>query len=111
MMAFYWNELIPKTFVNPSVLQFNKRIISEEYPTIYDNYVHKGNEFARTEYEKETLKNAPEAMLLDPNFTLKGENRENLTYVYMVGHPLDDAAEYVDETITINNSKYKIGGD
>ena len=50
-------------------------------------------------------------MLLDPDTIVKGENKENLTYVYMVGHPLDDAADYVDETITINNSKYKIGGD
>ena len=110
-MAFYWNELIPKTFVNPSVLQFNKRIISEEYPIVYETYVHQGDEFARTEYEKKALKDAPEAMMLDPDMIVEGENKENLTYVYMVGHPLDDAADYVDETITINNSKYKIGGD
>lgn len=111
IMAFYWNELIPKTFVNPNVLQFNKSIISTEYPIIYENYVHPGNSYARTDYEKETLKDEKEVMALDPDLTIQGENEEDLTYVYMVGHPLDDAEEFLDEEVIINDSKYNIGGD
>ena len=50
-------------------------------------------------------------MALDPDLTIQGENEEDLTYVYMVGHPLDDAEEFLDEEVIINDSKYNIGGD
>lgn len=111
IMAFYLNELLPKSFVNPDVLQFNKAIISEVYPEIYNRYVRPGSEEYRNSYEKEERSALPERMMLDPDIYVNGENEEDLTYVYMVGHPEEVSDEILKETVTINDTDYKIGGD
>ena len=112
LMAFYFNELIPKTFSNPSVLQFNKRIISEEYPIVYETYVHDATEFARNDYELAEREEHSEILMLDPDTLVEGENEEGLTYVYMVGHPDEEIPEeYLEQTVIIEDEEYRIGGE
>ena len=111
-MAFYFNELIPKDFSNPSVLQFTKRIIEEEYPIVYEHYVHEGTEFARNAFELEQREEHPELIMLDPDTLIEGENEEGLTYIYMVGHPEENIPqEYLDQEIEIEEEEYKLGGE
>lgn len=112
LMAFYFNELIPKDFSNPSVLQFTKRIIEEEYPIVYEHYVHEGAEFARNAFELEQRADHPELIMLDPDTLIEGENEEGLTYIYMVGHPEENIPqEYLDQEIEIEEEEYKLGGE
>lgn len=112
LMAFYFNELIPKDFSNPSVLQFTKRIIEEEYPIVYEHYVHEGTEFARNAFELEQREEHPELIMLDPDTLIEGENEEGLTYIYMVGHPEENIPqEYLDQEIEIEEEEYKLGGE
>lgn len=112
VMAFYFNELIPKHFVEPSRLQFNKRIISEEYPIIQETYVRPGDMDARNEVEKEYQAEFPERMMLEPDILIEGENEEDLTYVYMVGHPGEEMPqELLDEHIEIDDQEYALGGE
>lgn len=110
LMAFYFNELMPKSYVNPSVLQFNKRIIEEEYPTIYELYMRTGVQDARNDTERELREENPEALLVDPDILLQGENEENLTYTYVVGHLEEVPQEYLDTSITIDDESNKLGG-
>lgn len=112
IMAFYFNELIPKHFVEPSRLQFNKRIISEEYPIIQETYVRPGDMDARNETEKEYQADFPERMMLEPDILVEGENVYDLTYVYMVGHPGENMPqELLDEHIEIDDEEYALGGE
>lgn len=84
---FYFNELIPKTFVDPDTKQFDDDIMKEEYTTVDDVYrVHTVDSY-RTENEKERRKNYVDALALNPDEYIEGANDEHLTYVYCVGHP------------------------
>ena len=86
---FYFNELIPKTFVDPDTKQFDDIIMQEEYTTVDNVYrVHPVNSY-RTENEKERRKNYIDALALNPDVYIEGANDEHLEYVYCVGHPED----------------------
>lgn len=94
---FYFNELIPKTFVDPDTKQFDDIIMKEEYTTIDDVYrVHPVDSY-RTENEKERRKNYVDALALNPDDYIEGANEEHLTYVYCVGHPEDVEDDMLSE--------------
>ena len=94
---FYFNELIPKTFVDPDTKQFDDIIMKEEYTTIDDVYrVHPVDSY-RTENEKERRKNYVDALALNPDDYIEGANEEHLTYVYCVGHPEDVEDDILSE--------------
>lgn len=84
---FYFNELIPKTFVNPDTKQFDDDIMKEEYTTVDDAYrVHTVDSY-RSEYEKERRAKYVDALSLNPDVYIEGENGDIAGYVYCVGHP------------------------
>ena len=109
LMTFYYNELMPKTFVNPSVLQFNKTIMSEVYSTVHDTYTIQQDRDCRTTYEQSIRKSFPEILMLDPDVIVSGENAEGLTYVYPVGHLDEVEDDLLNESVCINDETNKIG--
>lgn len=110
-MAFYYHELLPKHFVNPTVLQFNKAIMTEVYPEVHDTYLIQPDADSRTEYEQEIRKDFPEILMLDPDTLVAGENEEGLTYVYPVGHLEQVEDEFLNAKIQIEDDEYRIGGN
>lgn len=91
---FYFYELIPKTFVNPDVRQFNSDIMMNDYNTVYENYCRRAIETAYDKMEEERKKDYIEAICLDPDVEIKGEYIWDIEYskylkseyVYTVGH-------------------------
>ena len=104
---FYFNELIPKTFVDPNTKQFDDTIMQEEYTTVDNVYrVHPVDTY-RTENERERRKDYVDALALNPDEYIEGVNDEHLTYVYCVGHPDEVNNELLSET---PNNYYKEEG-
>lgn len=74
---FYYNELLPKTYVNPVRLQFNEEFIMDDYPLIGEEYM--------TDPNKE---GQPKILYLNPNRCIAGkDNITNTQWVYCIGHP------------------------
>lgn len=97
---FYFNELIPKTIVDPDTKQFDDDIMKEEYTTIDDVYrVHPVDSY-RTENERERRENYVDALSLNPDVYIEGQNEENLQYVYCVGHIEDVDSEMLSQVPT-----------
>lgn len=102
--AFYFNELIPKTFVNPDVKQFSQTLLRDEYETIYKNYMVTQHTEDTDPVLKERHKNNIKALRLNPDHIIKGETTDDTTYVYAVGH-LDDVEEdIINQDISIDTS-------
>lgn len=103
MPMFYFNELIPKTYVNPDIKQFDDLIMEEEYPLINSTYRVHPSESHRTVAEKTRRENYPDVLALNPDTYIEGENKENMQYVYSVGHLHDVDNTYINQNIEINN--------
>lgn len=102
---FYYDELIPKRFVNPDTIQFSPELIKNEYRTIYDTYhtvPYDESEVARRVYY-------PGVLLLSPDIQIQAfEDKEHLA-CYCVGHPdEDETLSYVKDDISeyADNVKY-----
>ena len=100
---FYFNELIPKTYVNPDRVQFDNIIMEEEYPIICDVYKQTPASSARNEEEKERRENYPDVISLDPNIVVEGTAGKGTLYTYCIGHTEDVEQEYLDRQIVILN--------
>ena len=86
---FYFNELIPKTFVVPDTKQFDDDIMKDYYTIIDDSFRVHPVDYYRSEDEKERRKNYVDALSLDPDLYIEGENGHENGLVYFVGHPED----------------------
>lgn len=77
---FYYDELMPKTYVNPDVLQFSDEIINDNFKEIYQNYMRSSWLESITEDEKLRRRMYPTTLLLDPD-----------VYISPYGEEVDDA--------------------
>lgn len=100
---FYFHELLPKRYVNPDRLQFNKELIHDDYPSIYDRYIFKSRDDAVSDYEEKRKHDYPPVIMLDPDISTLGKPPKTNQYIYSVGHLNDDAADYVEDKIEIQN--------
>lgn len=92
---FYYNELLPHTYVNPDELQFSEAIIRNIYPIIHDTYFTEPN-----------TSDQPEILYLDPDITIDTSNKdaeiapEDMTSVlYEVGHLEEVDSEILNGSI------------
>ena len=67
---FYFDELLPKTFVNPDVKQFKDEIIEEDYAEVYNYYARSSYNEAVTDDEKIRRKDYPSVLMLDPDIVI-----------------------------------------
>lgn len=101
--VFYYDELLPKTYVNPDRLQFSEDLLSSDFPEILEMYKQVRYDEAIDEYWKNITSGMPEVICLDPDIIVAGaEDNDNLL-AYMVGHPNEVEQEYLDQTIIIDN--------
>lgn len=102
MHIFYFYELLPKTFVNPDVKQFNIKLITEDYNYIKETYaILDPSKFARDEVEKEIMKNDIPVLMLDPDIIYEGENPDDIEMVYPIGHLGDVEDELLSQEVVI----------
>ena len=64
---FYYDELVPKTYVNPDELQFNVNFIRENFEEIDHYYKEQPIDSSRNEFERERKIFYPPALCLDPD--------------------------------------------
>ena len=100
---FYWDELIPRLFVNPDVAQFDDTELQESYPNHYKEFVtcpySESHDRSKISYIS--------ALRLDPDRWFEGgeEGKEKGTEVYMVGHPNEVSKEILETPREMNNDK------
>ena len=92
---FYYHDLIPKTFVNPDVLQFNKSVMTNIFSDVYTNYVRTSYQDSETTKERIRRKNYPEVLCLDPDICIESSLASVELNVTMV-EKMDDT-DYYDE--------------
>lgn len=102
---FYENELIPKTFMNPDVVQFEDETLHDIYPNHYEKYVTnpyiESNDASKMDYVS--------AIRLDPDEYFEGgKGKDKGCIVYAVGHLNDVSEELLNTSIKINNDKNMI---
>ena len=89
---FYYNELIPKNYVQPGVLQFNKEYINEAFKSVHDSFYVKPNEVDQ-----------PDILCLDPDKFIEAKKD---SVVYTVGHLDEDLTEgYFYKQVIIPNDE------
>ena len=77
--VFYYNELIPKEYVQPGTTQYSKEYLADVYKTISDAYVQEPNEEGQ-----------PGILCLDPDIFIEAKHE---SVVYTVGHLEDELSE------------------
>lgn len=74
---FYFDELIPKTYVNPDRLQFSDEVMQDNYMEIYQRYKHTSEQDAIYDFEKTRRKNYPGVIELDPDIYVKSTRKDD----------------------------------
>lgn len=99
MYIFYNHYLLPKSFLNPDQLQFNKYEINTSYPLIQEVYYVKPSNSYRNEEEYTRRQQYDDVLMLDPDVYIEGKNNtDNSQIVYALGH-----LDQVDESIFDSN--------
>ena len=93
---FYFYELIPKGYVNPDVLQFNKEVIQSVYEEIYNNYFRSSYDDSNTEEERLRRINYPSVLSLDPDVYIESEVAF-INMVMLLNEVINGIDDYFDE--------------
>ena len=73
---FYFDELIPKNYVNPDVKQFSVDVMKDNYIEVYERYNRVADDSSVYDFEKERRKNYPPVLCLDPDIYIKSNRKE-----------------------------------
>ncbi len=94
---FYYDELIPKTFVNPDVLQFSRDVMNSNFKEIMDYYETSSVAASTTDEERKRRANYPGVICLDPDIYINSTSTETPSMEMRVKDRVDDDGWYVDE--------------
>lgn len=64
---FYYDHLVPKTYVNPDILQLSEEVMVENFTEVYENYLVVPSEQAMSERERLNKLDHPKVICLDPD--------------------------------------------
>lgn len=98
---FYWDELIPRLFVNPDVVQFDDNELQESYPYHYNKYItcpyEESNDRSKISYAS--------AIRLNPDDCFIGgkDGKEKGCAVFAVGHLNEVSNDILNTHIEMNN--------
>lgn len=73
---FYYDELIPKTFVNPDIRQFNSTVLDNDYYEISKYYKTSPKKSARNSIEKSRKSEYDDVVFLDPDIFVESSSKE-----------------------------------
>lgn len=104
---FYYNELLPKAYMNPDRVQFNNVILGEDYTIIDQNYTIDPIEDTDDEDQKLRRVGQPMVVMLDPDLALVHPESVEFpddayhTVVFTVGHGEESTPQkYLDQDIS-----------
>ena len=87
---FYYSELIPKTFVNPDIVQFSLLVLLDWYEEIYNTYITSAVDATCDDEPNAKIRRANyvNALCLNPDIYYNGGEGgdDNAQLVYAVGH-------------------------
>ena len=100
---FYWDEIVPRFFMNPDVAQFDDMDLKETYPYHYEKYLT----CPYNETKDKDKISYISALRLDPDDIFVGgpEGKDKGCYVYAVGHLDDVPLELLTSPLEMNNDK------
>lgn len=97
---FYRDELIPKQFINPDHLLFNKTYVESSFPLISETYQSKPSDLCRNDAEYERRKNYESVLMLDPDILFEGSYIADTEHViYAAGHIDEVSDDMLNEDI------------
>lgn len=84
---YYYDRLLPFSFVNPDLIQESKEFLLNGFEDVYNSYKRSCVDESFTDEEKERRENYPDVMCLDPDLHFSAPGGEPGPYlVYEVGH-------------------------
>lgn len=107
MYMFYEDELIPKRYVNPDELQFNKSVMHSDFQLVDDVY-HTTTHDGRNEQEKKRREKYVDALCLSPDIVVRIEDDSEIEdrdmNAFSVGHMNTLDENILKEEICISNA-------
>lgn len=99
--SYYYDELMPKTFMNPDIQQVSLIVMIEWFKEIYDLYHAKP--FSCDDEENAMIRRQKyiDAICLDPDKFFDGDNTDNSQIVYAVGHLNEIPNDILNQEVTI----------
>lgn len=99
---YYYDRLLPFSYMNPDILQEDEEFISSVFEDIYNSYLKSSYEESETEIEKERRKDYPKVICLDPDLHFCAEGGPGPQLVFEVGHMTDDIKQkYLEDYVEI----------
>lgn len=88
---YYYDRLLPFSFVNPDLLQESRDFLLSGFEDVYNSYRRSSSEESFTDEERERRQDYPEVICLDPDLHFSAEGGEpGPKLIYEVGHMTDD---------------------
>jgi hypothetical protein len=99
LFVFYYDHLVPKTYVNPDILQFSSEVLLSDFPEIYNYYFLDSELDVKDELQQERriFDEYPDVLCLDPDTYIvsSGKGSETGVHVQVKDKASDDF--YYDE--------------
>ena len=104
----YYNDILPRRFMNPDVAQFDDEYLKENYPYHYKRYVTSPYEETKDRSKISYIS----ALRLNPDEWFEGgeDGKKQGTTVYSVGHMNTVSQTLLNDGVTMNNTEDLIEG-
>lgn len=104
---FYYDELVPKNYVNPDIPQFSKEIMEANFPEVLHHYETSSYESSMSAIEKGRKINYPEVLYLDPDVYIESTNGRDKSIQLELNPDVDDDSYTDDEGNLVVDSRAK----
>mgnify|MGYP004650773113 CR=1 FL=1 len=99
---FYYDELLPKTFVNPDICQFSDQVMKDNFEEVSRYYETSSAISGINDIERQRKASYPKVLCLDPDIIIESEKEPPKDIiVYEVGHIGDVEQDILDSKIEI----------
>lgn len=100
--SYYHDELIPKTKMNPDLVQSSCEVLLEYYPEIYDKYITNSYSAPTDLNAIKRKKDYPPVLCLNPDKQFDGASNDHSQSVYFIGNPGDIDFNFItDDFLTL----------
>jgi hypothetical protein len=104
---FYYDELVPKNYVNPDIPQFSKEIMEANFPEVLHHYETSSYESSMSAIEKGRKINYPGVLYLDPDVYIESTNDRDKSIQLELNPDVDDDSYTDDEGNLVVDSRAK----
>ena len=104
---FYYDELIPKTYVNPDRLQFIEDVLEGNFKDIIENYKRTPQEDSDSELDKLRRERYPGVICLDPDIIVEYTGERDKYLEVRIKDKADTDYTYEDNTVILDVERVK----